>query len=192
MIENNKHKVFADEYMSALKKGKADNKIIPKNGYYVYIITENDKICYIGKGKKNRVLSHIKGNGNKYISKKRNIHKYDWFIVYKTLNEFEAFNYERTLLLDAKENNIELYNIIYSTRSAKEKEEYTKNILKEGLNNHLNYMFVYGVKNRLSHQEITDMFINLINPKEKLQSKVRHFKDTEGIIYEQSYLVKTT
>lgn len=34
------------------------------NGYYVYIITSDDKIAYIGKGKGNRYKTHLDGRSN--------------------------------------------------------------------------------------------------------------------------------
>jgi hypothetical protein len=111
-----KKETYISFILDELKKGL--NKSIPQRGYYVYAILENDKVCYIGKGKKNRVLSHFKGKGNETIFTlyKNSPNRYDWTILESELSEIESFEREKHYINLCKSNEVKLYNTIYNTK----------------------------------------------------------------------------
>lgn len=103
------------------------SKSIPKRGYYVYVITENDSICYIGKGKQYRVLSHFKNSSNHTLNLKirENKNNYDWHILEEFDNEYDCLNYEEELILNCKRNKHKLYNVIHNSKG----KQYNKLII---------------------------------------------------------------
>ena len=141
MITNKKHIIFADEYIlsngDAIASYQKDidlifkkllynatiiDKSIPQRGYYVYGIFKNNKIWYIGKGKKNRVLTHFYKSSNNSINNEiiQNKNNLTYSILYNANNEKEAYEVERQLINRCKISNIELCNVIYNkgTRQA--------------------------------------------------------------------------
>ena len=120
---------YIDFILSELNKGNVLYKdlmidivfnselIKPNNGYYVYSIVNetNREILYIGKGTKNRVLSHF-NNSDKYINNKITFLKsvgYD--INYKILRLFEsekeAYDFEKLIIENCLLVEIDLLNI---------------------------------------------------------------------------------
>jgi hypothetical protein len=134
MIPNKKHQIFADEYVltsDAIKAYQKDidsilsnlqngsikiDKSIPQRGYYIYGIFKNNKIWYIGKGKKNRVLMHFYKSSNNSINNEIAINKniITYSILYTTNIESEAYEIEKELIIKCNALNIELCNIIYN------------------------------------------------------------------------------
>jgi hypothetical protein len=90
-------------------------KAIPAEGYYVYVITENNSICYIGKGRNQRVKSHFNNSSNQLLASRMRENKdfFDWFILDTFDNEYDCFNYEELLIRNCKELNHKLYNKIH-------------------------------------------------------------------------------
>jgi len=107
MIPNKKHQIFADEYILSSDSIAS---------YQKDIIFKNNKIWYIGKGKKNRVLRHFYKSSNNSINNeivlKENIITYS--ILYTTNIEAKAYEIEKELIIGCKRLNIELCNIIYN------------------------------------------------------------------------------
>ena len=134
MIPNKKHRIFADEYIlsnDAIVSYQKEidliisdfqncntsfNKSIPQRGYYIYGIYKNNKIWYIGKGKKNRVLSHFYKSSNNSINNElaQNQNIITYSILYSTNIESHAYKIEKQLILKCKSLNFELCNIIYN------------------------------------------------------------------------------
>lgn len=139
-----KKDLYVSFILDELKKGL--NKSIPQRGYYVYAILENNKVCYIGKGKKNRVLSHFKGKGNETIFTlyKNSPNRYDWTILESELSEIESFEREKHYINLCKSNEVKLYNTIYNTKDyVSEKITMTIKSL-ESLIDITQYMYPYG------------------------------------------------
>lgn len=104
-----------------LLKSRQGNKSIPKRGFYVYAITENEEVCYLGKGKGQRVLSHFNRSTNQLLSQriKENRNLYDWFIIEVFDSEYECLEYEEQLIKSAKQADYKLYNsTFYSNKNA--------------------------------------------------------------------------
>lgn len=87
-------------------------KAIPKRGYYVYGIIEGGEICYIGKGKGQRVLTHFYNSSNQLLASKirDNQSFYDWAILDTFESEYESFEYEERLIVNCKQTRHKLYN----------------------------------------------------------------------------------
>jgi len=98
-------------------------KAIPKRGFYVYAITENEQVCYIGKGKNYRVLSHFKGTGNQILGQKikENPSAYDWEILKEFESEAECLQYEKYLIKGMKGSINKLYNTTHYSEGHNEK-----------------------------------------------------------------------
>lgn len=111
-----KQQTYIDYIITDIRKGL--NKSVPQRGYYVYAILENGEVCYIGKGKKNRVLDHFKGKGNKTIFNlyKTTSNEYDWTILEIQQNESESLERERYYINLFKANKTKLYNVNYNTK----------------------------------------------------------------------------
>lgn len=97
-----------------LRKGE-QRKEIPHRRYYVYAITENGDVCYIGKGKGKRVLSHFKNSTNQLLGQRiresRNI--YDWYIIDDFESELDCLEREKQLICLLKRYGHRLYNSTY-------------------------------------------------------------------------------
>lgn len=107
-----------DFIVSCLKVGE-QRKFIPSTGYYVYIITEDGQPCYIGKGKRNRVLSHFERNCDSLVSYKirENRMAFDWAILETFENEADAHSFEKEIIIALKNSKVKLYNTVYYTKS---------------------------------------------------------------------------
>jgi hypothetical protein len=134
MIPNKKHQIFADEYIltndaiksyqndidiiiSNIQKSNANfDKSIPQRGYYIYGIFKNNKIWYIGKGKKNRVLTHFYKSSNNSINNElaQNENIITYSILYTTNNELQAYKIEKELIIRCNSLNFKLCNVIYN------------------------------------------------------------------------------
>lgn len=88
-------------------------------GYYVYAITKDEKVVYIGKGKKNRVLNHFSNSSNNrlYSEIKNNKNSFNWFILSYFDEEIDALHYEYNAICDAKSKGVELYNKMHFSNS---------------------------------------------------------------------------
>lgn len=143
--------------LTELRKGL--NKNIPQRGYYVYAILENSKVCYIGKGKKNRVLDHFNGKGNKTIFNlyRTSSNEYDWTILEIQQTESESLERERYYINLFKKNKTKLYNINYNTKDYV--LEKTNMVIKsmESLINITSYMY----KCESDMKEVVSMSLNV-------------------------------
>lgn len=78
-----------------------------ENYYYVYeyFNKDNNHIFYVGKGRKTRVYQLTKRNKRfiEYINKNKN---FDVRIIYKTLNESEAYKYEANRIKELKNKDL--------------------------------------------------------------------------------------
>ena len=126
MIPNKKHQIFAENFIltnDAIVSYQKEidliisdfqncntnfNKSIPQRGYYIYGIYKNNKIWYIGKGKKNRVLSHFYKSSNNSINNE----------LVQNQNIITSVSKKQVkilqLILKCKSLNFELCNIIYN------------------------------------------------------------------------------
>ena len=75
--------------LQILSKSKTE---IPKDGYYVYAITKENIVVYIGKGKSNRVKSHFgkSSNARLALDYKENPTLFDYFILECFDEEYES------------------------------------------------------------------------------------------------------
>lgn len=98
---------------SMLERGM-ERKAIPKYGYYVYAIYENSSVCYIGKGKGTRVLSHfIKStNINLRLRMEDNKSKFEYGILACFETEYASLELEKNIISHCKNSKIKLCNII--------------------------------------------------------------------------------
>lgn len=136
MALNDKQKRFCEEYLIDLNATQA----IPVSNYYVYAILEDDKICYVGKGTKKRVLQHFK-KGDSLISNMIaiNPHRYRWVIINEFKSETAAFESEKELIYLLKDKGFKLYNTIHYK---KDKERFNQiNLAVSILNNLSAYWF---------------------------------------------------
>lgn len=137
-------------------------KAIPIHGYYVYVIMENGKVCYVGKGKKKRVLSHFKGTGNVFLYSRikdgQNI--YDWAVLEHFEDEADAFDYEKRLIKKCVRLRIKLYNSTHYAARA------SKMILFKGIfglfKDYENRVFSDQICDILSVSELADIVVKLI------------------------------
>jgi hypothetical protein len=147
-----------------LSKHLCINKSIPLRGYYVYVITENNYICYIGKGKNNRVKSHFTDSSNQVLKSKikENKNIFDWHIIDVFDTEIEAFDLEEDLIIDCKKNKHKLYNKVHYSNYGQYNKEVRSifNVL-----NQLEKMVFIDIKrdNILSIHETTKIFFKIIN-----------------------------
>lgn len=100
--------------LQILSKSKTE---IPKDGYYVYAITKENIVVYIGKGKSNRVKSHFgkSSNARLALDYKENPTLFDYFILECFDEEYESFDFEELLIRDCKAIDFKLYNSIHYT-----------------------------------------------------------------------------
>lgn len=101
-------------------------KVIPINCFYVYIITEGEIVCYIGKGTGKRVLSHFNGRGNVLLGTKikSDPHLYSWAILEEYDNEYDCLDYEEQLILECKKAKHKLYNKVHYDSSSTYNKEF--------------------------------------------------------------------
>ncbi len=94
-------------------------KPISSVGYYVYAITKNDIVVYIGKGVKNRVLQHFKNSSNHrlFSEMKNNKKQFDWYILSYFDEQHEALEFEYNIITDAKIGGLKLYNKTHYSNS---------------------------------------------------------------------------
>ena len=108
------------------------NKTIPIL-YYVYEITKNEIPCYVGKGTGKRVLAHFKSYAKSDIAKQiqKNPSEYDYNILHETRDEKEAYDLERTCVINYFEQGIELVNVMHSTTHRKTRRKTLINALNK-------------------------------------------------------------
>lgn len=92
-----------------------DHQDLPKTGFYVYALLENNVVCYIGKGSKNRVLQHFKGSTNQLLASRLrdNEASFKWLILECFSDEYECIEYETELIQDCRECKHRLYNKVH-------------------------------------------------------------------------------
>lgn len=90
-------------YQNALKAGRVDWQCfdLPPDGYYVYTVTHNESIVYIGKGKGWRYLHVTSGtSGNLELNRLYFMAEVVVVLIYaEGMTESEALSLEKTLIL---------------------------------------------------------------------------------------------
>lgn len=167
---SNDNKILAEIYSESSCK-LLYNKKIPLHGYYIYVIRENGIIKYIGKGKKNRVISHFTNSSNQYLKSliKENRNIFDWEIIALFDEEVDAFDLEEKLIIDCKNKNHKLYNKVHYSHYGQYNSEIRQifNVLKQYEN--MVFINIKSSKNILTPYECTKIIKNIID---KLCSKM--------------------
>lgn len=137
-------------------------KSIPVTGFYVYAILENNTICYIGKGKGNRVLSHFNGKGNimLYSKIKGNQNIYDWAIVGQYQDEKDALVFEKLVIKKCLHEKVKLYNSVHYS-GGRAKNELFKGIFSL-LNDYEKRVFPCQISSTLTVEGLAELVISLI------------------------------
>lgn len=86
---------------------------IERDSFYVYVILEKSRVCYIGKGINQRVKNHFNISSSAVsLAISRNSNDFDWKIIkYFDDDELGCLEFEKQLITDCKKKKHFLYNV---------------------------------------------------------------------------------
>lgn len=170
-----------------INKRKTD---LPKSGFYVYAITKENIVIYIGKGTKKRVLTHFTRSTNAKLAYdlKENPALFDYFILDCFDEEIESFEFEESLIKECKALKIKLYNSThYCNGLSKNKElqgylmllnQFDKMVF---LNQYANQNFTPLARAKLLLDMIKENFSNYIEVPKYKGKNITELKASEEI-----------